>query len=144
MKLSLGADHGGVHLKEHVLTYLKNQGHEVTDHGTQGCASVDYPDYAHQVARDVALGKADFGVLICTSGVGMSITANKTPGVRAALVTNEDIATFARLHNNANIICMGEKYITPYLAEKYLNIFLHTTFEGGRHERRVHKIEENT
>lgn len=142
MKLSVGADHGGVHLKNHIIAYLKEQGHDVTDHGTQGDASVDYPDFAHLVSIDVASQKVDFGVLICTSGVGMSITANKAPGVRALLVANEDMVRFSRLHNNANILCMGEKYVTPYLAKKYLDIFINTQFEGGRHERRVNKMEQ--
>lgn len=140
MKISIGADHGAIHLRTAVATFLKEQGHEVIDHGTFSTESVDYPDFATQVGLDVVNGRADFGVLMCTSGIGISISANKINGVRAALVHNEDGAEFSRRHNNANIICFGEKYQTPYLVARYLSIFLATPFEGGRHERRINKI----
>lgn len=147
MKISLGADHGGVDLKNAVKRYLDEAGHETIDRGTYDHERVDYPDYGEAVARDVGSGEADFGVLVCTTGIGISISANKVHGVRAAVVYNEDGAEFCRRHNNANIICFGQKYQTAYEAAKYARIFLETAFDGGRHEGRVAKIaaieEEN-
>ncbi len=140
MKISVGADHGGVDLKDFLAQGLRAAGHEVLDRGTQGHDSVDYPDFAVAVAEDVAKGGAERGVLVCSSGIGISIAANKVHGIRAALVHNEDGAEFCRRHNNANVICFGQKYITPYMAQKLTTIFLATAFEGGRHERRVNKI----
>tara|TARA_B100001248_G_scaffold241598_1_gene208366 strand:- start:40446 stop:40877 length:432 start_codon:yes stop_codon:yes gene_type:complete len=141
MKVSIGADHGGISLRESIIEVLEEAGHEVVDHGTKSKESVDYPDYAQAVGKDVASGDCDFGVLVCTSGIGMSISANKIPGVRAALIYNEDAAEYARRHNNANVICVGEKYVTPYIGARCMKMFLETPFEGGRHERRVGKIE---
>ncbi len=140
MKISVGADHAGVDLKDSLAQALRAAGHEVVDRGTQGHASVDYPDFAVAVGQDVAGGGAERGVLVCSTGIGISIAANKIHGVRAALCHNEDGAEFCRRHNNANLICFGQKYITPYLALKMTMIFLNTPFEGGRHERRVEKI----
>ncbi len=140
MKISLGADHGGVDLKNAVVNTLKELGHEAIDRGTYDHERVDYPDYGKAVAEDVASGAADFGVLVCTTGIGISISANKVRGIRAAVVYNEDGAEFCRRHNDANIICFGQKYQTPYEAAKYTRIFLGTAFEGGRHEGRVEKI----
>lgn len=142
MKISIGADHGAIHLREAIAAFLKEEGHEVIDHGTFSAESVDYPDFAALVGQDVVSAKADYGVLLCTSGIGISISANKIHGIRAALVHNEDGAEFSRRHNNANIICFGQKYQTPYLATRYLKIFLQTPFDGGRHERRVEKISQ--
>ena len=141
MKISIGCDHGGFNLKEQVVKYLE-QKYEVVDYGCFDLSSVDYPVYAKQVATDVQNKVSEFGVLICTTGIGMSICANKFKGVRAALVTNEESAHLTRMHNNSNIICMGAKF-TPYEeAIKYLDAFLNEQFEGGRHQRRVDQIEE--
>ena len=141
MKISIGCDHGGFNLKEQVVKYLEEK-YEVVDYGCFDLSSVDYPVYAKQVASDVSNKVSDFGVLICTTGIGMSICANKFKGVRAALVTNEESAHLTRMHNNSNIICMGAKF-TPYEeAIKYLDAFLNEQFEGGRHQRRVDQIEE--
>ena len=141
MKLSLGSDHAGCKLKTAIAVFLCAQGHEVLDRGTNDETSVDYPDYAKLVAADVRSGVAQFGVLVCATGIGISISANKVPGIRAAACTNEDIAKFSRRHNDANVICFGQKYVTSAMAEKYLRIFLTTEFEGGRHQRRVNKME---
>lgn len=137
MKIALGADHGGFQLKNEVLNYLKSKGYETVDFGTNSTASVDYPDFAKKVGEAVVSGQCDFGVLVCTTGIGISMAANKIKGVRAALCHNEDCAKFSRLHNNANIICMGQKYIGKELAERMVQTFLDTQFEGGRHQRRV-------
>ena len=141
MKISIGADHGGVDLRAVLIDKLTADGHEVIDHGTNTRDSVDYPDYARQVALDVAAGRAERGVIVCTTGIGVSIAANKVPGARAAVVYNEDGARYSRWHNDANIIAFGQKYTTPYLAGLFLDIFLAESFEeGGRHSRRVDKI----
>ncbi|MEM8549970.1 MAG: ribose 5-phosphate isomerase B [Verrucomicrobiota bacterium] len=140
MIVSLGADHGGVDLKNAVIHALNEMGHEIVDRGTYDHERVDYPDYGRAVAEDVAEERADFGVLVCTSGIGISISANKVHGIRAAVVYNEDGAEFSRRHNDANIICFGQKYQTPYEAAKFVHIFLNTQYEGGRHERRIAKI----
>ncbi len=140
MKTSLGADHAGVDLKDCIAQALVAGGYEIVDRGTHGHESVDYPDFGAAVGQDVADGTAERGVLVCSTGIGISIAANKIHGVRAALCHNEDAAEFCRRHNDANIICFGQKYITPYMAQKMTMIFLHTDFEGGRHERRVEKI----
>jgi ribose 5-phosphate isomerase B len=140
MKISLGADHGGVDLKDSLALALRAAGHEILDRGTHGHESVDYPDYAVLVSHDVVSGAAERGIVVCTTGIGISIAANKVPGIRAALCFNEDGAEFCRRHNNANVIAFGQKYITPYMALKMTEIFLRTAFEGGRHERRVGKI----
>lgn len=139
-RISIGADHGGFDLKAALIRNLSQDGHTLTDRGTAGHESVDYPDFAECVGQDVVQGLADFGILICTTGIGISISANKIHGIRAALVSNEDGAAFSRLHNDANVICFGAKYQTPYMATKLVRIFLETTFEGGRHQRRVDKI----
>jgi ribose 5-phosphate isomerase B len=140
MKISLGSDHGGVDLKNAVLQVLRDMGHEVIDRGAFDHQRVDYPDYGKAVATDVAGGEADFGVLVCTTGIGISISANKVRGIRAAVVSNEDGAEFSRRHNNANIICFGQKYQTPYEAAKFTRIFLETPYDGGRHQIRLDKI----
>ena len=138
--LSIGSDHGGFALKCALAKSLSAAGYEVADRGPADSSSVDYPDFAKLVCGDVNSGKADLGVLICTSGIGMSIAANKIRGIRAALCLSEDAAKFSRLHNNANVLCMGSKYLTPTLAESIASIFASTEFEGGRHERRVCKF----
>ncbi len=138
---AIGADHGGFHLKEALKAHLAKKGIRVQDHGTSSTESTDYPDFAKLVAESVASQQAKFGLLVCTTGVGMSITANKVAGVRAALVFNDQMAATARQHNDANILCLGEKQTTPEQAIKMVDAFLGATFEGGRHERRVGKIE---
>ncbi len=140
MKISLGADHAGVDLKDCIARALLAAGYEIIDRGTHGHDSVDYPDFGVAVGTDVADGTAERGVLVCSTGIGISIAANKISKVRAALCGNEDAAEFCRRHNDANIICFGQKYITPYMAQKMTMIFLKTDFEGGRHLRRVEKI----
>lgn len=143
MKISIGADHAGIEVHDALVKALKEQGYDITDYGTHSHDAVDYPDYAHPVAKDVANGKADYGILVCSSGIGMSIAANKVKGVRAALVYNEDAASRARRHNNANVLCMGQTYVNPNEAITLADIFLKTNFEGGRHERRVEKLEKD-
>ncbi len=140
MKVAIASDHGGYKLKESLKELLSNDGIEVLDEGCFSTDSVDYPDYAKKVGMDVVSGKAEFGVLICTSGIGMSIAANKVRGIRAAYLFNEDGAKFSRLHNNANVMCIGAKYVSADLALKLARIFFSTEFEGGRHLRRIDKI----
>ena len=141
MKISLGSDHAGFRLRNALIATLRTQGHELIDRGPTDETSVDYPDFAQAVAADISSGAAQFGVLVCSTGIGISIAANKVSGIRAALCTNEDAAEFSRRHNDANVICFGQKYTTPEMAAKYLSIFLQTEFEGGRHSRRVGKLE---
>ena len=140
MRISIGSDHGGFLLKEDVKNYLLSKGYDVLDEGCYSTDRVDYPVYASKVCKSMQDNKADVGVLICTSGIGMSICANKHKGVRAALVMNEDASKFSRLHNNANVICMGAKYLSKEEACHFVDVFLSTPFEGGRHEGRVNMI----
>ena len=140
--VALGADHGGFELKEMVKHYLEQRGVSTADFGAHSKQpSDDYPDFAQLVGNSVSNRKAELGILICTSGVGMSIAANKIPGVRAALVGDEQTASLARQHNNANVICLGARTTPPELAKKIVEAFLNAHFEGGRHERRVSKME---
>ncbi|MCL4786271.1 MAG: ribose 5-phosphate isomerase B [Verrucomicrobia bacterium] len=139
--VALGADHGGYELKEALKRHLQERGVSVNDFGTHSTESTDYPDYAQAVAQAVTARKAGFGLLVCTTGVGMCMAANKVPGARAALVADEATAALARQHNNANILCLAGKTLPPDLARKILDTFLKTPFEGGRHERRVNKME---
>ncbi len=141
MKISISADHGGFALKTYLVERLEKQGVEVEDHGCYGPDAVDYPDFAAAVAADVSQGCTDQGVIICTSGIGVSITANKFPGVRAALCIDAAAATVARSHNNANVLCLSGKLTAEKEADEVLNAWLSTKFEGGRHARRVNKIE---
>ena len=142
MKISIGFDHGAVALRAPVLAALKAGGHEVTDHGTDSAESVDYPDYARLVTDDVASGTAEAGILCCTTGIGMSMAANKVPGIRAAVVHFEDEAALTRRHNNANVLCLGALHTTPEQVRPLVEVFLSNTFEGGRHQRRVGKFSE--
>jgi RpiB/LacA/LacB family sugar-phosphate isomerase len=139
--VALGADHGGFDLKEALKQHLQERGVSFTDFGTHSKEPTDYPDYAQLVAHSVASHKAEYGVLVCTTGVGMSITANKVPGVRAAMVCDPQTAALTRQHNNANVLCLSGKFTPPDAAKKILDIFLNAQFEGGRHERRVQKME---
>jgi len=141
MTWAIASDHGGFHLKETVRKQLEAEGIGVEDLGTSTSDSVDYPDFAHKVAGGVQSGKYEYGVLICGTGLGMSMTANRYSGVRAALCTDAYMARMAKEHNNANIICMGERVIGPGLAEDIIRAFLKAGFEGGRHEARIAKIE---
>jgi ribose 5-phosphate isomerase B len=141
MRISIGADHRGFPLKQQLADWLRKQGHEVTDVGTSSSESTDYPLYAAQVARQVAGGGADRGILCCATGVGMCITANKVRGVRATVAGDEDIARASRQHNNVNVLCLGEK-LTPQAAQGILQTWLTTEFEGGRHNRRLGEIAD--
>ncbi len=140
MKIAIGSDHAGFELKEQLRERLAARGLEVVDFGTDSPASTDYPDYAAKVGHEVASGVADRGILVCSSGVGMSIAANKVHGVRAALGYNPDEVRFTRAHNNANVIAFGARYTTLDQADEMIGIFLDTPFDGGRHQRRVDKI----
>jgi ribose 5-phosphate isomerase B len=140
--IAIGADHGGVELKDFLVDYLRDQGAEVRDCGTQGPDSVDYPDYGREVSQHVSSGAAERGVLICTSGIGMSIVANKFPGVRAALVLDVDAARSSREHNDANILVLSGAKTEANLAQRIVETWLATPFAGGRHQRRVDKIAQ--
>jgi ribose 5-phosphate isomerase B len=140
MKVAIGADHAGFAAKEELKALIRALGHAVEDKGTSSDASTDYPDYAAQVARSVTKGEAERGVLICGTGVGMCIAANKIDGARAALVHDESTAELSRRHNDANIFCAGARVLPlPRIAE-ILKVWLSTPFEGGRHQRRIDKI----
>ena len=142
MKISLACDHGGLQLKNDIAAYLKQQGHTVVDFGTNSSDSCDYPDFAKPAARAVASGECERGVLVCTTGIGVSMVANKVKGVRCALCLNDDMAKMTRLHNDANVIALGQKYVDLETAKKIVDNFLNTKFEGGRHAVRVGKIED--
>ncbi|MCD2138127.1 ribose 5-phosphate isomerase B [Salinicoccus halitifaciens] len=142
MKIIVGSDHGGFKLKRAVVEDLKEKGLDVTDFGPETADSVDYPDYAKPVAEKVASGEYDKGILICGTGIGMSISANKVKGIRSALVHDTFSARATRQHNDSNVLAMGERVIGEGLALDIVDIWLNTEFEGGRHERRVCKIEE--
>lgn len=140
LPLALGCDHAGFELKEAVKKLLQENGWTVEDKGTYSTDSTDYPDYAHPVADMVSTGAASVGILICGSGNGVCMTANKHTGVRAALCWNEEIAALARQHNDANIICIPARFVSQEQAFSMLDTFLSIAFEGGRHERRVAKM----
>ena len=136
----VGSDHGGVELKKFLVQLLRSRGREVEDVGTHDSDAVDYPDYGCKVAMKVSIGQAEWGILLCTSGIGMSILANKFPGVRAALIHDLKGAQTSREHNNANILVMGGAVTEKAMAEKILDLWLETPFAGGRHQRRLDKI----
>ena len=140
MKISIGNDHAGYTRKNQLLKYLNKEGHNIKNYGTDTVTSVDYPDFVHPVAKDIIEGKADFGILLCGSGNGVAITANKYKEVRAALCWNKELANLARAHNNANILCIPSRFITEENLLDIVESFLKTPFEGGRHQRRVDKI----
>jgi ribose 5-phosphate isomerase B len=142
MKIAIGADHAGFALKDQVRDALRLAGHEVVDVGANSAESTDYPDYAGTVAHDVVSGAADRGILVCSTGVGMSIAANKVNGIRAAIAFNLDEVRLTRAHNDANIITLGARYTSSDAANEMVRIFLETPFEGGRHARRVGKIAD--
>lgn len=140
MKIAIGGDHAGFAYKEKLTVYLKSKGHEVMDFGPFSMESVDYPDFVHPVCDSIEKGVNDSGILICGSGNGVAITANKHQSIRAALCWDRDLAEMARLHNDANVICMSARWVAYELVEGMTATFLSTAFEGGRHQNRVNKI----
>jgi len=138
--IAIGSDHAGYDYKEDLISFLEGKGFAFKDFGTHSKDSVDYPDFAHPVASAVENGEAAFGILLCGSANGVAITANKHQGIRAALCWGEEIAKLAREHNDANVICIPARFVREGDAEKMVDIFMHTDFEGGRHSRRVDKI----
>ncbi len=138
--IAIGSDHGGVNLKETVKKFLEQKGLEYKDFGTNSTDSCDYPDYAKAVCDAVVSGECDMGILICGTGIGMSIAANKVKGIRAAHVTDTYSAAKTREHNNANVICLGERITGCDLALEIVNAYLNAEFQGGRHQTRVDKI----
>lgn len=141
LPLAIGSDHAGFEYKENIKKILSDAGWQVADKGTYSADSTDYPDYAHPVAEMVATGKAAAGILICGSGNGVCMTANKHRGIHAALCWQDELASLARQHNNANIICVPARFVSEDVARQMVETFLTTPFEGGRHERRVEKMD---
>ena len=137
MKIAIGSDHGGFELKEHLKGVIEELGHEVRDCGCHSKESTDYPVYGKAVAELVVTGAVDRGVLICGTGIGMSMVANRFPGIRAALCHELYTARMSRAHNDANILCLGARVIGPGLSEEMVKVWLNTPFEGGRHQRRI-------
>ena len=142
MKIAIGCDHGGYLLKQDILIWLEEHDYEFEDFGCYNTESVDYPVYGEKVARAVASGECDKGIVICTTGIGISITANKVKGIRCALCGDPLSAEMTRRHNDANMLAMGAGIVGPNLAERIVEVFLNTAFEGGRHARRVGLITE--
>ncbi|KUK11129.1 MAG: Ribose-5-phosphate isomerase [Clostridia bacterium 41_269] len=143
LRIGIGSDHGGYNLKELIKNYLKDRGDiEVEDYGTFDSNSVDYPDFALKVACAVASGDVDRGILCCGTGIGVAIAANKVPGIRAAVCSDTFSARMSREHNDANILCLGERVVGPGLALEILRVWLESEFEGGRHKRRIDKITD--
>ncbi len=142
LRIALGADHAGVALKDNLARLLDERGIAYKDFGTHGPGSVDYPDFAADVARAVAAGDFDRGLLVCGSGIGMAIAANKIPGIRAAVVTEAESARLSRSHNDANVLALGARLMTPALATDIVTAFLDTPFEGERHQRRIDKLTQ--
>ena len=142
MKISLACDHGGLELKNQLADYLEEMGHTVHDFGTDSKDTCDYPDFAKPAALAVSRGECDRGIVVCTTGIGVSMVANKVRGVRCALCMNADMAKMTRAHNNANMIALGQKYVDFATAKQIVDNFLNTEFEGGRHAVRVSKIED--
>lgn len=140
MKIVLGNDHAGYHLKEELKTILQGQGHEIDDVGAYSTDSVDYPDFAHRVAEKILATEGEIGILVCGSGNGVAMAANKHKGIRAALAWLPEIAALARQHNNANVLCLPARFISETEAKEIVEAYLSAEFEGGRHERRVEKI----
>jgi ribose 5-phosphate isomerase B len=143
-KIGIASDHAGKELKQLVADFVRLKNYEVIDYGVsmESDKSVDYPDYAAILATDISTGKIERGILICGTGIGMSITANKFPGVRAAIVTDEFTARMCRAHNDANVICIGSRVLNPHRATEFVNIWLDTKFEGNRHKTRLDKIRD--
>src|SRR6188474_3030735 len=142
MKVAIASDHRGFHLKEKVISLLKSKGHEVIDDGPPSDTAVDYPDFAALVAKKVSSGQVERGILICGTGIGMAIAANKFKNVRAAACVDEVTAELSRRHNNLNVLCLSGDLLSTRTTERLVDIWMKTEFEGGRHERRVEKICE--
>lgn len=142
MTIAIGSDHRGFELKRRLSSMMRELGHTITDFGTNSMEGVDYPDFAFAVANAIGKGELERGVLVCGTGIGMCIAANKVPGVRAANCHDQITAEMSRRHNNANIICLSADLISADLIEKMVRVFLDTEFESGRHQRRVEKITE--
>ncbi|ERJ11469.1 ribose 5-phosphate isomerase B [Haloplasma contractile] len=142
MVIAVGSDHGGFNLKESIKQMLTEMEIEFKDFGPLECKSVDYPDYAIPVAEAVSKGEFERGILICGTGIGMSIAANKVKGIRAALVSDIYSAKITREHNNSNVLCIGERVTGPQIALEIVKAWIHAEFEGGRHDRRVNKVVE--
>lgn len=140
MKIALGSDHGGFKLKNHLVEYLKQNGHDVIDYGTYSLDSCDYPDYAYPAALSVSEGRSDYAIVVCTTGIGVSIVANKVKGVRCSLVTQVEDAVLTKEHNNSNCLALGAKNVSCELAENIVDAWLSASFTGGRHINRVNKI----
>ncbi len=140
LKIAIGADHAGYEMKSHVVEWLTPLVEELKDLGTGSEASVDYPDFAHAVAGEVEKGNYEIGILICGTGIGVDMTANKHQGIRSALCWNKEVSTLAKSHNNANVICLPGRFISKEESQEILSAFLKTKFEGGRHSRRIDKI----
>lgn len=140
MKIAIGTDHGGIVLKKDIINYLNTKGIDIIDVGTYDNESVDYPIFAESVGRLVSTGEADKGICLCGTGIGISIAVNKIKGIRGALVTNEFCARMCAEHNNANVLCMGGRVVTPEEAVKFVDIWLNTKFAGGRHQNRIDMI----
>lgn len=138
--IAIGGDHAGFTYKVAIKDYLQTQGIEVRDYGTDSEASCDYPDYVHPLAKAVEAGEFPLGILICGSANGVCMTANKYPGIRAAIAWETELATLARTHNDANIVCLPARFISIETAQQIVQAFIDTAFEGGRHQRRVDKI----
>ena len=142
MKIAIANDHAAVEFKNHIMEYVKSKGHEVVNFGTDSSQSCDYPEYGEKVGRAVASGEVDRGILICGTGVGISIAANKVKGVRAVVCSETYTVRYSRLHNNANILAFGARVVSTGLAELLVDEFLNTQYEGGRHQRRVDMLTE--
>jgi len=140
MRIAFGNDHRAYELKNTLIRFVESEGHTALNYGCDSADSVDYPDFAAHVANAIIEGKAEFGILICSSGIGMSIAANKFRGIRAALCCSPDMATRSRLHNNANILCLGSDLMSTETALQIARNFINTDFEGGRHQKRLDKI----
>ena len=140
MKIAMGSDHGGYALKEHLKAYLEGKGYQVEDFGCHSSDSCDYPDFGRAAAQAVADGACERGIVVCTTGIGISITANKVRGIRCALCSEPLSAEMTRRHNDANMLALGAGFVGPNLAERIVEVFLSTEFEGGRHQRRVDKV----
>lgn len=140
MRIVVGSDHAGLALKDHLAARLRVQGHDLEDVGTNSTASVDYPDLANAVGRALSGGRAELGILVCGTGQGMAMTANRIPGIRAGVVSDTFSARATRAHNDANVLCLGQRVVGPGLAEDIVDVFLQTQFEGGRHAGRVEKM----
>lgn len=140
MNIAIGGDHAGFHYKERLVERLKEAGHGVGDYGPPSDVSVDYPDHVHPLVSSILKNEHEVGILICGSGNGVAMTANKYRGIRAALCWNDELAKLARQHNDANVLCIPSRFITYVCAETLVFVFLKTAFEGGRHQRRVEKM----